>query len=215
MNKQISGDALLCKTRLFQSWNNDSFWSPFLMDLLTYESRLDHCTLSCLNSAIILSDFLWFFFQRNSLSLIRMGVVAFTPWTSGVSRRFRKIQESLQFFFFLWYLFSFKWRWRESPVSPLLRISMAAFPAESSQCMVASAALILKTKQHSHPLVHYSISLHHYRAVLQGLSNGLSLQSRHSASEVTDQSFILKFASRAGHQHSAQLATYVPSLCGS
>lgn len=47
------------------------------------------------------------------------------------------------------------------------------------------------------------------------MSNKLSLQPRHPASEVTDWSFMLKFASWAGHQHSAQLATYVPSLCGS
>lgn len=47
------------------------------------------------------------------------------------------------------------------------------------------------------------------------MSNELSLQRRHPASEVTDWSFMLKFASWAGHQHSAQLATYVPSLCGS
>lgn len=47
------------------------------------------------------------------------------------------------------------------------------------------------------------------------MSNELSLQWRHPASEVTDWSFMLKFASWAGHQHSAQLATYVPSLCGS
>lgn len=45
----------------------------------------------------ILSDFLWFF-QRNNLSLIRMGLVAFTSWTSGASRMFGKIQKSSLFF---------------------------------------------------------------------------------------------------------------------
>lgn len=56
---------------------------------------------------------------------------------------FRKIQKSLQFFFPVIFVQAEMKVKRESSF-PTARFSMAAFPAESSQCTVASAALMLK-----------------------------------------------------------------------
>lgn len=80
---------------------------------------------------------------------------------------FRKIRKSSLFFFPVIFVQSEMKVKRESSF-PTARISMAAFPAESSQCTVASAALILKLKAMQLP----TCSLFHFSSPLQSSSAG-------------------------------------------